>query len=286
MHYRDSIGALALAAALTATFAGALAFDQAKYPDFGGQWSRMRFPGVAGQPSFDQTKSAGNGQQAPLTPEYQLIFEENLKDQAAGGQGIDPTSTCLSPGMPRIMTAYEPMEFVITPETTHILMEHIHDSRRIYTDGRSFPESIEPSFAGYSIGQWRDPDGSGRYSVLEVETRGFKGPRTYDAAGIPLHRDNQTVITERFHLAKDNKDELQDEITINDHALTRPWTVTKHYKREAAKQPVWRESVCAENNSHVQIGTEHYYLSASGELMPAKKDQAPPDLKFFNQTKK
>ncbi len=195
MHYRSSIGALALVAALSATFAGALAFDQAKYPDFKGQWSRMRFPGVAGQPSFDQTKSAGNGQQAPLTPEYQLIFEENLKDQAAGGQGIDPTSTCLSPGMPRIMTAYEPMEFVITPETTHILMEHIHNSRRIYTDGRSFPDSIEPSFAGYSIGQWRDPDGGGRYSVLEVETRGFKGPRTYDAAGIPLHKDNQTVIT-------------------------------------------------------------------------------------------
>jgi hypothetical protein len=286
MRYAGSIGAVALIAAVSATFAGAFAFDEAKYPDLKGQWSRMRFPGVAGQPSFDQTKSAGAGQEAPLTAEYQLIFEENLKDQAAGGQGTDPTATCLSPGMPRIMTAYEPMEFVITPETTHILMEHIHDSRRIYTDGRSWPEYIEPSFAGYSIGQWRDPDGSGRYSVLEVETRGFKGPRTYDAAGIPLHEDNQTVIQERFQLAKGDKDQLEDQITINDHALTRPWTVTKHYHREAARQPVWRESVCAENNSHVQIGAQHYYLSASGELMPAKKDQAPPDLKFFNQTKK
>src|SRR5258708_27847019 len=152
MHYRGSIGALTLVAALTATFAGALAFDQAKYPDFNGQWSRMRFPGVAGQPSFDQTKSAGNGQQAPLTAEYQLIFEDNLKDQAAGGQGIDPTSTCLSPGMPRIMTAYDPMEFVITPETTHILMAHIHDSRRIYTDGRGRPQASDPSSPGNSIG--------------------------------------------------------------------------------------------------------------------------------------
>src|SRR5258708_4203745 len=174
MRYRSSIGALALMAALSATCAGALAFDETKYPDWKGQWSRVRFPGVTGQPSFDQTKSAGAGQQAPLTPEYQAIFEANLKDQAAGGQGTDPTSTCLSPGMPRIMTPYEPMEFVVTPETTHILMQHIHDSRRIYTDGRSFPESIEPSFAGYSIGQWRDPDGSGRYTLLEVETRGFK----------------------------------------------------------------------------------------------------------------
>ncbi len=36
----------------------------------------------------------------------------------------------------------------------------------------------------------------------------------------------------------------------------------------------------------MQIGAQHYYLSADGELMPAKKDQPPPDLKFFNQTKK
>jgi hypothetical protein len=287
MRYRGSIGALALMAALSAMCAGAFAFDQSKYPDWKGQWSRVRFAGVAGQPSFDQTKSAGAGQQAPLTPEYQRIFEANLADQAAGGQGTDPTSTCLSPGMPRIMTAYEPMEIVITPETTHILMEHIHDSRRIYTDGRSWPQDIEPSFAGYSIGQWRDPDGAGRYTVLEVETRGFKGPRTYDAAGIPLHKDNQTVIQERFHLAKGSADLLDDEITIDDHALTRPWTVTKHYQRDPAQQrPVWRESVCAENNSHVQIGAQHYYLSADGELMPAKKDQPPPDLKFFGQAKK
>src|SRR3979411_2377213 len=119
MHYRDSIGALALAAALTATFAGALAFDQAKYPDFNGQWSRMRVPGVAGQPSFYQTRSAVTARRAPRTAEYQLIFEDTLKDRAAGGQGIDPTSTCLSPGMPRIMTAYEPMAFVVQPAKTH-----------------------------------------------------------------------------------------------------------------------------------------------------------------------
>ena len=286
MRYRGSIGALALTAALSAICAGAFAFDQSKYPDWKGQWSRVRFPGVTGQPSFDQTKSAGAGQEAPLTPEYQRIFEANLADQAAGGQGTDPTSTCLSPGMPRIMTAYEPMEIVITPQTTHILMEHIHDSRRIYTDGRSFPREIEPSFAGYSIGRWRDEEGGGRYTVLEVETRGFKGPRTYDAAGLPLHKDNQTVITERFHLVKGNQDLLDDEITVNDHALTRPWIVTKHYRREPAARPVWRESVCAEGNTHVEIGGEHYYLSADGLLMPAKKDQRPPDLRFFNQTRK
>ncbi len=284
MRKASLIGILGLSAVLSAT-GGALAFDESKYPDLKGQWTRMRFPGVTGQPSFDQTKSAGTGQGAPLTAEYQAIFEANLKDQAAGGQGTDPTSVCLSPGMPRIMTAYEPMEIVVTPATTHILMEHIHDSRRIFTDGRDWPKDIEPSFAGYSIGAWREGDANGRYGVLEVETRGFKGPRTYDAAGIPLHADNQTIIKERFHLAGAS-DLLDDEITVIDNALTRPWTVTKHYKREAAQHPLWRESVCAENNSHVQIGGEDYYLSAERELMPAKKGEEPPDLRYFGQGKK
>jgi hypothetical protein len=49
--------------------------------------------------------------------------------------------------------------------------------RRIYTDGRTRPEIIEPAFAGYSTGRWIDTDGDGRYDVLEVETSHFKGPR-------------------------------------------------------------------------------------------------------------
>ena len=41
------------------------------------------------------------------------------------------------------------MEIVVTPQTTHLLMEHIHDSRRIYTDGRGWPEELEPAFRGH-----------------------------------------------------------------------------------------------------------------------------------------
>ena len=94
------------------------------------------------------------------------------------------------------MIGYSPMEFVVTPETTYILMDarpRLH--RHIYTDGRDFPANMagEPRFLGYSIGKWLDTDGDGRYDTLEVETRGMKGPRVYDATGIPLHADNETV---------------------------------------------------------------------------------------------
>jgi hypothetical protein len=36
----------------------------------------------------------------------------------------------------------------------------------------------------------------------------------------------------------------------------------------------------------VRIGKENYMMSADGYLMPAKKDQPPPDLRYFNQARK
>jgi len=274
MLTRISSGSIALAAALWIGICSAQAFDETKYPDLKGQWMRVGAPRWA-----DPSK-------APLTAEYRAIFEANLKDKATGGQGTDPTSTCLPPGMPRVMNVYEPMEIVVTPHTTHMLMQHIHDSRRIFTDGRDWPQGVEPTFAGYSIGTWTDQDADGRYDLLLVETRDMKGPRAYDSTGLPLHADNKTVIKERISLDKSNPNTIYDEITVIDNALTQPWTLTKTYVREPKKYPVWRETVCAEGNQHVVIGKENYFLSADGLLMPAKKNQAPPDLRYFNNARK
>jgi hypothetical protein len=277
---RSSIGSIVLAAVAILAVSAAQAFDASRYPDWSGQWRRPA--GVGNQ--WDTSKPARRGQQAPLTPEYQAIYEANLKDQAAGGQGTDPTYTCIPDGMPRAMNVIFPMEIVIQPHVTHIMIEYLSMLRRIYTDGRSWPENVEPSFMGYSIGQWRDEDGDGRNDALVIETRNLKGPRSFDASGIPLHEDNQTVVTERIFLDKANPDILHDEVTTIDHALTRPWTVIKNYHR--VRNPVWVEAICAEGNQHVRIGAESYMLSADGYLMPAKKGQAPPDLRYFNQSRK
>jgi hypothetical protein len=285
MRYRGSIGLLALAASVLATLSGALAFDESKYPNLKGEWRRVPVAGLKGQPSYDPNKSEGLAQQAPLTPEYQAILEASLADQAAGGPGNDPTYTCLAPGMPRVMIVYDPMEIIVTPNTTHMLMGHIHDSRRIFTDGRDWPAELEPTFQGHSIGRWIDTKSDGRYDLLEVETRAFKGPRVFDSTGLPLHEDNQTIIKERIVLDEADANLLHDEITTIDNALTRPWTVTKSYRRMPVAHPAWREVICAEGNQHVKIGKEAYYLSADGYLMPTKKDQTPPDLKYFKAQK-
>src|SRR5712671_6662937 len=257
MTHRALIATAALAAALTLPLAAAQAFDESKYPDWSGAWRRLAVPGVTGQPGYDQTKRLGRGQQAPLTPEATAIMEASIADQAKGGQGNYPTYTCLSPGMPRIMTPYGMMEMLITPDTTHVLIEHVHDSRRIYTDGRDWPSNVTPTLQGYSIGKWIDTDGDGRYDTLEVETRGMKGPRVFDASGIPLHEDNETIVLERIYLDKADKNLLHDDITAIDHALTRPWRVTQTFRRIVSDKPLWfGHEVCGEGNAHVGIGKE------------------------------
>ena len=282
MHYRNLIAAVTLAAVLGVTMGEARAFDETKYPNWKGQWLR----GDPGPSRYDPSKPSGRAQQAPLKPEFQAVLEASLAEQAKGGQGNDPTYTCLSPGLPRVMANYEGAEIVITPNTTHILMEHIHDSRRIYTDGRAWPAYIEPSFNGYSIGKWIDEGATGRYNVLEVESRGFKGPRAYDNSGLPLHPDNESIIKERIYQDKADPNILHIDMTTIDNALTRPWSVIKKWRRAQNPRPVWRESVCSENNSHVEIAGQGYFLSADGLLMPARKDQEPPDLRHFGQTQK
>jgi hypothetical protein len=280
MRFQSLIGSIALATAvMVAPAAAQQPFDESKYPAMAGQWLRVGPLGV-----FDSTKPPARGQQAPLTPEYQAMFEANLAEVAKGGFGDDPVYTCIPEGMPRAMNLVLPMEIVITRDTTYIMMEYLTMLRRIYTDGRGFPTDEDPSWMGYSIGKWIDEDGDGRYDVLEVETRNLKNPRTFDPSGLPVHKDGATVVKERFYLDKANPDILHDQITVEDHALTRPWTVLKTMRRE--KKPIWVESICAEGNVHVNIGNRHYMLNGEGELMPAMKDEPPPDLKHFNQPKK
>jgi hypothetical protein len=295
MHHCNLTAVSGFAVAMLALAGQAVAFEESNYPDLKGQWVRAMntgmFAGGAGGLRYDESKPPSKalslGQEPPLTPKYQAIYDANLDDMSKGGQGIDPTWACISPGMPRVMIGYGPMEFVVTPETTYVLMERDHDFyRHIYTDGRQFPTNMaaEPRFLGYSIGKWLDEDGDGRYDTLSVETRGLKGPRVYDATGIPLDADNESVITERIYLDKANPNLLHDDITTTDHALTRPWVVNKMYQRVRSKEPIWfGHQVCGEGNVHVGIGKEVYYLSAEGLLMPAEKDQPPPDLRYFRK---
>src|SRR5262249_11248699 len=72
-----------------------------------------------------------------------------------------------------------------------------------------------------------------------------------------------------------------DVVTVIDHALTRPWTVMKNLRRNPNPYPAWNEENCPETNPHVTVGKEDYMVSGDGYLMPTKKGQKPPDLRYF-----
>src|SRR5260370_41960794 len=100
----SSRSAVALAAAMSMTLAPARAADAGRYPDLNGQWSRSH-----ARSQWDPSKPRGLAQQAPLTPEYQAIFEANLASLHAGNLGPAPQVYCLPSGMPRMLIASEPM---------------------------------------------------------------------------------------------------------------------------------------------------------------------------------
>ena len=284
MVHRRTLGVLALAAVLMVTAGGAKAADE-QYPNWKGEWITV-IPRLPGQNlRFDPNKPFGVKQEAPLTEEYQKIYQDNLAELAVGGQGLFlDHASCFPAGMPTMMSAGI-HEYVITPETTYILLGG--DLRRIFTDGRPWPTDLEPTYQGFSIGRWIDEDGSGVYNVLEVETRGpFKGPRVYDATGIPLHFDNDSIFKERIFIDKGNPAILHDVITVLDRALTRPWTVDKTYRHGTKKYPNWSRLSCLEGTAYVTIGKEYYLVSGDGYLMPTTKGQLPPDPKYFPQTPK
>src|SRR3984957_17623475 len=180
--------------------------------------------------------------------------------------------------MPRIMSLNAPMGILIQPAYTMFILQDAFP-RRIYTDGRQWPTDEEPTFEGYSIGKWIDEKGDGRYGVLEVETRHLAGPRALESTGLPLHRDNETIVKERIHLDKSDKDILHDEVTTIDHAFTLPWTVDRAYVRE--RKPKWAEYLCREATDRIYLGRDEYAVSPDGKLKPVRENQPPPDLRYF-----
>ena len=271
-----AFAAAAFAAALAASLSFARAFDDAQYPDFSGQWVGVRLP-VGGQPGFDPTKPWGLGQQAPLTPEYQKVLEASVADQAAGGQGNWPTGAdCLPPGMPAMMTAFAEWRSCCCRKSPTCCIDHAHDShRRIYTDGRDWPKKVEPSFMGYSIGNWIDNDGAGRFDVLEVETRFFKGPRASTGRRRPhgtMSPSSRSAFSSTRRIPSCCTTRSPDRPRVHpslDGAEELP-------PRPVANYPVWQEYYCSGDQELIKLGKETYYRGGDGDSCPPARTSRRP----------
>ena len=144
-------------------------------------------------------------QEAPLKPEYQARFEASMKDQDRRRHGLDLAYSCLPQGMPRMMSGVARMEFLISPGVTHILFERNDFApRRIYTDGRDWPETRGdlPSRATRSA-SGSIPTATAASTRSRSRPATCADPRTWDQSGMPMADDDEGVIKERLFLDKD-----------------------------------------------------------------------------------
>jgi len=118
----------------------------------------------------------------------------------------DPILRCVSDGLIRMSHGPFDIEILEGDGRVVVLHEDLHEVRRIYTDGREFPDGIEDAgyAMGFSIGHWEG-------STFVTETRGLK--RTvWDAAGMPISAG--ATVTERWYL--DETGRLHIEISMDD----------------------------------------------------------------------
>jgi len=165
---------------------------------------------------LDPTKPPGLGQQAPLTPEYQAIFEATLKDRASAGsrrpdQPVPAARPAADDG------AIFPVEFVVTYRS-HLLHDRLHDVAPHLHRRPRLAKDLLPSFNGYSIANGSTPTATAATTCSKSSPAASKSPRTFEGSGLPLHRDGESVITERIFLDKADENLLHDEVTVIDHA--------------------------------------------------------------------
>jgi hypothetical protein len=206
-------------------------------PNWDGIWERV------GSITWEPKGRPGVPEKPPFTPEYAEKYRVTGQAARDGHPVADPTSRCLPPGMPRIMTMSYPMEILMIPGQVTIIAEWSSQVRRVFTDGRGHPsaDDLDPTYNGHSIGHW---EGSGPGAILTIDTVGIRGDTGFDSSGIE-HSD-QIHVTERMHQTA--PDRLEDEITVIDpKAFIHPWTVIKTYKRGGLNLQIM-EYICEENN--------------------------------------
>jgi hypothetical protein len=122
-----------------------------------------------------------------------------------GNRDPRPVSAICEPwGLVRI--ALSPHALQITPYEDHISLQYSEWTalRHIYMDGREFPENLESSKYGYSIGHYEGEE-------LVIETRGVISDN-FGAGGF-VHTDQANLI-ERY--SRVGEDRLEVEVVLTD----------------------------------------------------------------------
>ncbi len=193
-------------------------------PDFSGVWQ-----------AFASVPQSGPGEAAELTEDGAALVDAFFAQY--GENYAEPGAYCVPRGMPSTMTSMVsyPIEIIHSPNRITMLAELDMQVRRIYLDGRGFPEGYPTSRMGYSIGYW-----DGDTLVIETELLGEylmrSWPRTENSTIVErvYRADRNEVDVERngYPPLSESNDLLIFELTLTDATLYKePQRITMYYQR-------------------------------------------------------
>jgi hypothetical protein len=240
----------------------------ASLPDWSGVWQ------MNGNTVFDHsTVEPANGaagvakvrERPPYNAAWEAKYQSNI-EKIAADRWPDPLTFCGVPaGFPRALNVPDTYEFVVRPEQTWLLTENGPNVVRVYTDGRSHPPADEvwDTYSGDSVGHW---DGD----VLVFDTIAMRGDGStiIDRTGV-VHSNALHVVT---RMRKIDANTMEAQMTLDDPiAFTRPWVVTKRYRKLPAGTRVY-DYACSENNRNL-VAPSGKTLTLGSDGKPIDKDQ-------------
>jgi hypothetical protein len=225
--------------------------------DFSGVWLMVQHS-RPGAPFFIPVEPPLNAKGKAATEAFAAKYDPYGAREA--------NANCVEPGMPTVMWGIggAAMEIVQQPERITLLSELANQSRRIFLDGRDFPDEFPTQRVGYSIGHWEG-------DTLVVDTRFIT---EWEAPRWP-HSDKMRIV-ERWSLQDPSNFEIvglradrpppkiEGKVLVNEMTMSDPEfyvndaeVVTVIYRR--AEDAVMFEDNCSEG-----IWRERLEKSAQG----------------------
>jgi len=179
----------------------------------------------------------GVGGRGGEAPPYQAWTKAVAADRRVNE--LEPHTRCKASGFQRQFLTPYGAEILEIPEIQRVFIFDIggpHTFRTIYTDGRSHPKDLQPTYYGHSIGWWEG-------DTLVVDTVGYNEGFWIDRGVAPHTEELHTV--EKF--TRTDMASIRYDVTIDDPgAYTKPWGGTMNLRLEAGTELF--EYVCQQQN--------------------------------------
>jgi hypothetical protein len=229
-----------------ATVAGAA--ESTPLPDWSGWW------GLPGPMTAEFSKTP-----PPMAPEQLARFQGTSPAMDADP---DPLRYCRPPQFTGYSGGFvDSVELLFTPGRVTLTNES-GLLRRIYTDGRSLPQDVDPKNTGVSVGRWEG-------QTLVVETVGINPNARYPGAiqgAVPIGKN--VMITERISLKEKNTLEF-DIITVAPDIFRAPDRRKRVYTR-LPKQTASEITFCTEQDRSIDpiTGKQRFDMTPPADLPP------------------